>query len=60
MFIDGDTNKISQRDLEDWKKKYTICVIKKQKVTKLEQCRSAPDCTAEVGSDIKLGELTVD
>ena len=60
MFIAGDTNTKSRRDLEDRKEKYTIGVGKKQKLTKLEQCRSAPNCMVEVGSVAKLGELTVD
>ena len=60
MSIDGNTNKISQRDLEDRKEKYAIGVDKKQKVMESEQRPSAPDCTAEMGGGIKIGELTVD
>ena len=60
MFIEGDTNKIKWRDLEDQKEKYAIGVYKKQKVMKSEQCPSAPDCTAKKGGGIKIGEFTVD
>ena len=55
MFIDGNTNIISQRDLKDWKKKYAIGVDKKQKVTKSEQYPYALDYSAEMDGGIKIG-----